>query len=409
MLKRISVEHLCSGMFLHEMCGSWLDHPFWRTSFLLEDPKDIARILDSNVREVWIDTSKGLDVEAGQSVEEADAEIERELRPAAAMQSRPKRMAIELEIDQAAKICLKAKQAVTSMFSEARLGKAVNANDVLPLVEEISASVMRNPDALISMARLKTKDDYTYLHSVAVCALMLSLSRQLGLDEATTRELGMGGLLHDIGKMAVPSDVLNKPSSLTDQEFSVMRGHPEAGHRMLREGKGVGEIPLEVCLHHHEKVDGSGYPHHLKDAEISRYAKMGAVCDVYDAITSNRPYRDGWPPAEALRKMAEWRRGHFDETVFQAFVKCVGIYPAGGLVRLASERLAIVLEQSGTSLLAPVVKVFFSIKSNMRIVPETVDLARPGAQDKIASFEDPGKWGIANIDALWREFAGKPA
>lgn len=396
-------------MFLHEMCGSWLDHPFWRTSFLLEDPKDIARILDSNVREVWIDTSKGLDVEAGQSVEEADAEIERELRPAAAMQSRPKRMAIELEIDQAAKICLKAKQAVTSMFSEARLGKAVNANDVLPLVEEISASVMRNPDALISMARLKTKDDYTYLHSVAVCALMLSLSRQLGLDEATTRELGMGGLLHDIGKMAVPSDVLNKPSSLTDQEFSVMRGHPEAGHRMLREGKGVGEIPLEVCLHHHEKVDGSGYPHHLKDAEISRYAKMGAVCDVYDAITSNRPYRDGWPPAEALRKMAEWRRGHFDETVFQAFVKCVGIYPAGGLVRLASERLAIVLEQSGTSLLAPVVKVFFSIKSNMRIVPETVDLARPGAQDKIASFEDPGKWGIANIDALWREFAGKPA
>jgi putative nucleotidyltransferase with HDIG domain len=268
-------------------------------------------------------------------------------------------------------------------------------------VDEISSSVMRNPGALISLARLKTADDYTYMHSVAVCALMVALAGQLRLDEEQIRAAGMSGLLHDLGKAMMPMEVLNKPGKLTDEEFTIIKSHPVEGHRLLVEGGTVGEIPLDVCLHHHEKVDGTGYPHHLKGDEISLFAKMGAVCDVYDAITSNRPYKAGWDPAESIRKMTEWSKGHFDERIFQGFVKSIGIYPTGSLVRLTSGRLAVVVEQSEKSLLAPRIKAFFSTKSLTYVTPELIDLSRPGVAEKITSREDAAKWGIKNIDQFW--------
>jgi HD-GYP domain-containing protein (c-di-GMP phosphodiesterase class II) len=230
---------------------------------------------------------------------------------------------------------------------------------------------------------------------------MVALSRQLGLDDKQTRDAGMSGLLHDLGKALVPMEVLNKPGKLTDEEFRIVKSHPEAGHRLLLEGGTVGEVPLDVCLHHHEKIDGSGYPHRLKDEQISMFAKMGAVCDVYDAITSNRPYKSGWDPADSIRKMTEWTSGHFDGRIFQAFVKSIGIYPVGSLVRLSSGRLGVVAEQAEGSLLTPRIKVFFSTKSMAYIPPELIDLARPGVSEKIVAREDAEKWGIKNLDQYW--------
>jgi HD-GYP domain-containing protein (c-di-GMP phosphodiesterase class II) len=230
---------------------------------------------------------------------------------------------------------------------------------------------------------------------------MVALAGKLGLDEKQTRDAGMSGLLHDLGKAMMPMEVLNKPGKLTDEEFRIIKGHPEEGHRLLLEGGTVGAVPLDVCLHHHEKIDGSGYPHRLKDEQISEFAKMGAVCDVYDAITSNRPYKSGWDPAESIRKMTEWCNGHFDARIFQAFVRSIGIYPVGSLVRLSSGRLAVVLEQSEKSLLTPRIKVFFSTKSQVYIPPELIDLARPGVSEKIVAREDAAKWGIKNMDQLW--------
>jgi len=300
---------------------------------------------------------------------------------------------------QAATLWRDSRAQVTSMFNEARLGKAVDAEQCLPLVNDIADSVFRNPGALVSLSRLKTQDDYTYMHSVAVCALMVALSRELGLSDTECREAGLAGLLHDLGKAAMPLDILNKPGKLTDAEFGVMRAHPVRGHEMLSEARAVGEGVLDVCLHHHEKVDGSGYPGKLSGDQISPLARMGAVCDVYDAITSNRPYKAGWDPAESLRQMAEWAKGHFDEAIFQAFVKSLGIYPIGSFVRLESGRLGVVLEQNEKSLLKPRIKVFFSTKSQAYIKPEIVDLAR--SPDKIAGRDDPVKWGIKNVDMYW--------
>ncbi|MEF8710350.1 MAG: HD domain-containing phosphohydrolase [Candidatus Accumulibacter propinquus] len=155
------------------------------------------------------------------------------------------------------------------------MGKAVDTHGAQRLVEEISDSVSRNPGAVISLARLKTADDYTYMHSVAVCALMIALARQLALDEQQTRSAGIAGLLHDLGKAAMPMDVLNKPGKLTDAEFAIIKSHPEEGYRMLLEARQVDDVALDVVLHHHEKTDGSGYPKRLKGAEISLFRQDG--------------------------------------------------------------------------------------------------------------------------------------
>ncbi|MCX7163683.1 MAG: HD-GYP domain-containing protein [Betaproteobacteria bacterium] len=407
MLKKIDVEHLRLGMHIHELCGSWMEHPFWRTKFVVTDPNDIRLIADSGIKEVWIDDEKGLDVSVSSaSKEQVEAGVDEALMNAAVtgtpqQSAPPKLVAMAEEVQRAAKICANAKGAVVSMFNEVRMGKAISGEAAGELVDEISSSVMRNPGALISLARLKTADDYTYMHSVAVCALMVALARKLDLDEKQTRDAGMSGLLHDLGKAMMPMEVLNKPGKLTDEEFRIIKSHPEEGHRMLVEGGSVGAVPLDVCLHHHEKVDGSGYPHRLKDAQISMFAKMGAVCDVYDAITSNRPYKAGWDPSESIRKMTEWCNGHFDARIFQAFVKSIGIYPVGSMVRLASGRLAVVTEQSEKSLLTPHIKVFYSTKSLTYIPPEVLDLSRPGTTEKIVAREDAQKWGIKNLDQFW--------
>lgn len=409
MLKKISVKQLAVGMHLKEFCGSWMEHPFWRNAFVITDPKDIERVLASSIKEVWIDTDKGDDVPEGDAVvseSESEAQVDADLETAAQAMRETAPVSMDVEIDRAVKICAQSKKAVTSMFQEARLGKAVDTEQAQRLVEEISDSVSRNPGALISLARLKTADDYTYMHSVAVCALMVALARQLGLDAEQTRSAGIAGLLHDLGKAAMPMEVLNKPGKLTDEEFAIIKKHPEEGHRMLLVGSDVNEVVLDVVLHHHEKTDGSGYPEGLLDDDISQFAKMGAVCDVYDAITSNRPYKAGWDPAESLRRMAEWSKGHFDQTIFQAFVKSVGIYPIGSLVKLSSGRLGIVIDQAGKSLLTPRIKVFYSTRSQARIRPEIIDLSLPDCPEKITNREDPAKWRFPDLNELWSGVVG---
>jgi putative nucleotidyltransferase with HDIG domain len=403
MLKKIDVRQLTVGMYLKEFCGSWMDHPFWRNSFVISDPKDIELIRASNIQEVWIDAALGLDVPPDEPViseAETAAQVEADVSAAAQAARNLTPVSIDREMIRAGRICGQARQAVTSMFQEARMGKAVDAGNARKLVEEISDSVTRNPGALISLARLKRADDYTYLHSVAVCALMIALGRLLKFDEDLTRRLGIAGLLHDLGKAMVPLEILNKPGKLTDEEFEIMKRHPEEGIKLLQGSSMADDIVFDVVLHHHEKTSGTGYPEKLKNGGISLYAKMGAVCDVYDAITSNRPYKAGWDPAESLSKMAEWSDGHFDPAIFQAFVKSLGIYPVGSLVRLSSGRLGVVVGQS-RSLLAPRIKVFYSTRAAARVQPELVDLSLPGCREKIASREDPAHWNFTDLNDLW--------
>ena len=413
MLKTISTKQVRLGMFIQELKGSWIDHPFWKKAFKLEDPADLSKLQKSVIKEVVIDTSKGLDVAEPEVAVETQPEpkpepelhaepVPTEVAPVKQATPKPKRVTADEERARAKQVISASKKAVASMFGDARMGKAIKAEAAMQFVDDIAASVLRNEGALISLVRLKTKDDYTYMHSVAVCALMVALANELELSEAETKQAGLAGLLHDIGKAAIPMDVLNKPGALTDDEFTLVKLHPERGHAMLVQASITDAVTLDVCLHHHEKVNGLGYPHQLKADEISLFAKMGAVCDVYDAITSNRPYKAGWEPGVSLQRMAQWV-DHFDDVVFKAFVKSVGIYPIGSMVKLKSGRLAVVIDQSPKSLLTPILKVFFSTKANMRLPVEVLDLSSPSANDSIVGHESPALWGIHDVDKLWAQ------
>ncbi len=399
MLKRISVKHLRKGMYVRELCGSWMEHPFWRTSFPIVKDKDLQQLLESSITEVWIDTVVGLDADYGQTREEVDEAVAQRFKQSFISGGPIATVSMQEELQHAAALCAKAKQAVAAMFGEARAGQPLELDQALPMVEEISGSLIRHSGALISFVRLKAPNEYGYMHSIAVCALMTALARQLNLDPEQIIQAGLAGLLHDIGKARVPERILDKPEKLTDEEFRLMKSHPEMGYNILAESEGVGQIAPDVCLHHHEKIDGSGYPHRLTGEKISLFAKMAAVCDVYDAITSSRPYKEGLDPAEALRKMAEWGNGHFDERIFQSFVKVMGIYPIGSLVRLESGRLGVVVEQNPAFLLLPRVRVFFSAQTGNLIQPELVDLAQ--VKDPITRRESAGKWKFNNLDQLW--------
>ena len=407
MLKKIPVADLRLGMHLHALDGPWLAHPFWRTRFLLADDADLRAVLDSGVSHCWIDAAKGLGV-AAHAPEPIDP-VERALtQPAPLIDLLPSdpdpvpapSVSFEDEMAQAVRLCRKSKQAVQQLFGELRMGKALNAQAFQPLVEELAESVFRNPGALVSLVRLKTRDDYSYMHSVAVCALMISLARGLGMGADACREAGLAGLLHDVGKALMPLEVLNKPGKLTDAEFTVMRSHPMRGHALLAESGTAGAVAMDVCLHHHERIDGGGYPQGLVGDSITQMARMGAICDVYDAISSTRPYKSAWDPADAISRMASWT-GHFDPTLFAVFVRSLGIYPIGSLVRLRSGRLAVVVEQHAKDLTAPTVKVFFSTQANLPIAVTRIDLSRKEANDAIAAREPRGPWNFPQLDVLW--------
>lgn len=385
-IKKIAVKELRVGMFLHGFDGPWMQTPFWRTQFLLRDPADIRKARASALESCWIDTDRGADVLAA---------------PAPAPLAAPPQAAtFGDELRRAAGVCATARAATVSMFAEARLGNAIDPQAATAVVDAIAESVLRHPGALISLARLKTGDDYTYMHSVAVCALMIALGRSMRLDDAACREAGLAGLLHDIGKVDIPPHILNKPGRLSEAEFQVVMAHPLHGHRMLSEGGAVSQAVLDVCLHHHEKIDGSGYPDRLAGTGISLLARMGAVCDVYDAVTSNRPYKAGWDPADSIGRMLSWK-GHLDSTVLSAFIQTVGIYPTGSLVRLNSGRLAVVVEQNRAHLTRPVVNVFHCLNTGAALTPLIVNLAASVAADAIAAREERSTWDPALLEALW--------
>ena len=304
------------------------------------------------------------------------------------------------ELVAAQEICARAKTAVVEMFSHVRMGRALELEHIGALVDDISSSIARHPNAFISLARLKSLNDYTYMHSVAVCALMIALGNQLNLPAALIRRVGMAGLLHDIGKMAIPGAILNKPGRLSRDEFELVRTHPLEGEKTLLATSQLCDMVVDVCLHHHERIDGSGYPHQLAGDQISLFARMAAVCDVYDAITSDRSYNQGWDPAVAIQQMSTWD-GHFDDEVFRAFLKSVGIYPVGSIVQLKSGSIGVVIEQHPDSLLTPKIKLFFLPVLNIYITPKIVDLSDPEQTDRIIARVPPQRYGFKNTERLW--------
>ncbi|OGS83126.1 MAG: phosphodiesterase [Gallionellales bacterium GWA2_59_43] len=393
MIKIIPVSQLTLGMHVHDLNCGWLDHPFARNHFAIEDEATLNRLRESGIAGVFVDTDKSVVV----TVPEKVAEPARDAREPAC---EPSSFAPEVvaglssvgKFNRVKNLCASANHLMQDVMRDVRQGEQVDIEKCEPVVDNILDVMFSFPSAMLPLAQVKSRDEYTFQHSVSVASLAVAFGRVLGLPRDEIRELSLGGLLHDVGKAKVPGRILNKPGKLDEAEFTVMKSHVVSTAELLGNVKGISEIALNAAAQHHERYDGTGYPSGLKGDEISLYGQMLAIVDVYDAITSIRVYHNGMPPTEALRKLFEWGGSHFNPRLVEAFIKGVGIYPAGSLVRMESDRLGIVREVMPDRLLQPVVQIIFDCKKSKHISPETVDLS--SSEDRIKSHESFEKWGI---------------
>jgi putative nucleotidyltransferase with HDIG domain len=395
MIKKIHVRDLIPGMYIHDLNCEWMEHPFLTNSFRVDGEARIAKIRSLGIQEVYIDTDRGLDLPNAPTAREAQVDLQRRMETIVASPlEQPSRVALAEEAPRAKQLHGEANRVIRNLMTNMRLrlGAQIEIDRMAPLVESMVDSIFRNQNALLPLAGLKQHDTYTFEHSVSVCALMVAFARELGLPRQTIRDVAMGALLHDVGKAMVPDHILNKPASLTANEFARIKEHVVYSVRILEQTPDIAPVTINVAAQHHERHDGSGYPHRLKREEISLYGQMASIVDVYDAISSNRVYHRGLQPSAALKKLLEWSEHYFEPRLVHSFIRAIGIYPAGSLVRLASGRLAVVREQNEGSLLYPRVEVIYNIGLKCYLTPETIDL-RSGA-DKVVGHEEFNKWHI---------------
>jgi putative nucleotidyltransferase with HDIG domain len=401
MIKRVPTDQLQPGMYIHDLNCGWLSHPFVLNQFKLSSQAEIERIASYGIKEVYIDTSLGSDVPGAQTQAEIHEELNRKLADVVKETEKPlPHTAVDEELVYAKQVYSEANAVIHDIMSDVRFGKQIELEKIEPVVEKMTLSVLRNSGALTSLGRVKQKDDYTFQHSVSVGVLLINFCQHLRLGREIIQQAAVGGLLHDIGKMRTPNTILNKPTKLTDDEFSVMKQHVAYGIDILKQTPGISPVSLTIAAQHHERVDGSGYPASLKADAISQLGQMAAIVDVYDAITSNRIYHQAMEPTEALRKLLEWSKFHFNEDLVQHFIRCIGIYPVGTLVGLESGLLGVVIEEGSQNLLHPVVRVVYDSRKNCAVAPHDIDLARSGTHDRIVGHESAEKWRINPLQYL---------
>ena len=419
MLKRIDISDLEVGMFVHKLEGNWFKHPFWKAKFVLEDERTLNELQSSDVPAVIIDTERGLDLRPSSRSAplwpQPATPATRPFRSPAAIASRPVRRAGEpaaaqfdlrstapqptaREFGNAAHVADKSRKVISRVFLEARLGKSIKASMIEPVVEDIFASVQRNPHAFNGLMRCKRDTEFLYRHALAVSALMISLGRQMKLKPDELRAAGMAGLLIDVGISHLPVDLAACDGDFGRIDPRIFREHAVLGHNFLLAG-GIAEPVALACLEHHERIDGGGYPHSLRGDAISLLGRMAAVCDAYDWLVDDGGNGLGLDPAAALQRLTG-DAGAFDPAVLARFVDAMGIYPIGAVVLLESGRLALVVGQDSADPTLPQVRTFFSVSERKLIPPAEIALATCFGADRIVGIADPAAYGCNDFPQL---------
>ncbi|MDR2422746.1 MAG: HD-GYP domain-containing protein, partial [Deltaproteobacteria bacterium] len=350
MIRKIPTKSLEIGMFVSDVGRAWFNHPWKTKSKYISDRSEIEELVQFGIEEVYIDTQKTLKPEpTGQLPAKEMAYRAKEgsyrVRSQPVEPAKPDPVsALELELPKAAKAYNRALDTSKAMVAACRMNKRLEVNEVQENVDELVESVSRNQDALTALIKLRRFDDYTYTHSLNVSVLSIASGKALGLSDDELKILGLGTMFHDLGKCRVPAFILNKPDKLTDEEFAIMKNHAALSAEILIEQNvQVDDQVIKVARHHHERMDGSGYPDHLKGGDIPYLATVCGLSDVYDALTSDRVYHKGMLPHDALKFIYGLRGTHFQPEWVDRFVQSVGIYPPGSVVELNNGHLAVVM------------------------------------------------------------------
>ena len=422
MRRKVNVSDLAQGMYVCELDRPWRETPFLFQGFQISTQGELD-LLRQYCRYVFVETepreatayTQGRLWHAGRrppQVDETQHSSRPQLRIAETMAPQRRQPALaakagpslEEEVEAIRTTHEQATTLIYTIMEDVQLGKSIDTVSAKQVVASMVKSVLRNPDALVCFTHLKKKDDYTALHCLRVSILALAFGRHLGLDESPLNVLGMGALLHDIGKMRVPTAILNKPGKLSEREFEIMKSHVPLGVEILQRTKNVPDKAIEVTRQHHERYSGCGYMQRLQQDQISQFGLIAAIVDVYDAITSDRVYQKGISALDALKKMYEWRGKDFHPTLIEQFIQCIGIFPIGSVVVLNTEEVGVVRTMNREQRLKPqVVVVLRPDKTHYRGL-RAVDLAREtaphGKPYEIAKVLPPGQYGIQPVDYL---------
>jgi HD-GYP domain-containing protein (c-di-GMP phosphodiesterase class II) len=347
---RVYTADLKEGMYVAELDRPWVGTPFLFQGFVIQNEEDIKE-LRTHCEFVYVDGELSKPDAVPHLLTSKQAVLgDKQIGVSSFSEA-----GFRKRLSESYGVYKDARKWIDTMLGDSRLGRSVDTKQARLLVTQLADQVIKNPDALIWLTYLKERDEYTATHCINVCILALSFGRELNLDQDSLHKLGMGTLLHDIGKMNVPEEILNKPGRLTKEEFEIIKAHPSDGHAMLITDHEIDPASLHVVLHHHERLDGGGYPNGLSEEEIPLLTRISSIVDVYDAITSDRCYHDAVSPATALENLFKWSSGNFDVSLLERFIKCLGIYPIGSVVQLNSGEVGVVVATDESRRLKPVV------------------------------------------------------
>ncbi len=411
-LKKIKIEELKIGMFIVDLDRSWFKHPFLMNQKKITSQEQIEKLKAYGILEVYVDPEKGLVFPQDSAVQEdptlSSEEIVGRIEEKQVTSQPPSlsgEIPLEKELGSARIVQQEAHTIIREVMQDVRLGKNVESEKVKYVVSRMIESIFRNRDALASLTRIKEYDDYTFVHSINVCILCLTLGRHLNVHPEELQQIGIGALLHDAGKMKVPLQILNKPGRVTEEEFFEIKKHPLYSVEVLEKAGGIPEASKQIALQHHERYNGRGYPYNLQGEDISKFGQISAIVDVYDAITSDRVYKKALSPYEGMQKIYEWAKIDFNQTLVERFIQCMGIYPVGTFTLLDTGEMGIVSSINHGKLLRPNIHLIYQNFKNRYPQPMVVDLMEKsgdsqGFKRTIITPLDPTPWNIQVDDYL---------
>ena len=399
MIRKITIDQLLPDMYVVDLHKRWFDHSLWQSKFKVRDDAHVSKIREEGISEISIDTARGIDLPPTPiaRINQIDLKLKSlaEIRAAT-----PRTVSLGEERRRANRLLVDAGNTVSGLMLSARAGNNVDAAYLEPIVSKMIASVIRNPDALVPLARLKRMDAYATQHAVATAALIIAFGRHQGMPEPEIEKLALGTMVKDIGHAALDARLTAKQGMLSKDEFSIVQSHVEEGLAVLDATTRLSETSVAVVLEHHERYNGCGYPYRMIGDEISVAGRMAAIVDTYDAMTSDRPYRAAMSPSQTLRQLYDEAGFQYDPALVSAFIKTIGIYPVGTLVLLESGHLAVVEQLNADNMLTPTVRVIYHTGRQQYVTtPVDVDLARKVGNHygQIVRAETFERWGISPL------------
>ena len=386
-LQRIALSDLQLGMYVVSVVNPKKDVKVKSEGYILKQAT-VDKLIKSGIKEVEIDPSKA-------KVNEAAEKPEQEQKPKA---SEPDiyqdSHSFGSEIHKARALFDDAKSLQMKLIHDIGQDKQLNIEEVNQTTNAIVDSVFRNRDALSCLSRLRIKDEYLIEHSLNVAILMSIFAKHLRLGKEIIEQLALGAFLHDLGKIKVPDHILHKPGKFTDAEYEEMKRHVNYGVEIVRQQPGIPPLALEIVRHHHERLDGRGYPNQLGAEDLDKYARMIAIVDSYDAMTADRVYKQGMYPIQAFKILRAEANNGYDQELVEQFIQCLGVYPVGTLVKLTSGKLGLISKLNKSKPLNPIVKVFYNTRLNQTIAIEELDLSVAKYQDQIECCIKPEEFDL---------------